>query len=95
MAAPIPIIQQQEKVININPFIIIGGSLTLVVALAWNNAIQSAINYHYPSEGRDTVIAKIVYAFIVTFIIIVVAFLINKVYSGGKKVSKIIGEIKI
>lgn len=63
--------------ININPYLIIGAALTLTVSLAWNDAIQSAINKYYPTNNAKSVETKIVYAVVLTIIIIVVVYILN------------------
>lgn len=42
----------------------------LLIALAWNDVVQSTIHIYYPKENRDTLTAKLYYASIVTLIIV-------------------------
>lgn len=54
------------------PSIIIS-SLTIVAGLAWNDAIQSIINYYVPEKyrGQANVWTKLIYVIILTIIIII------------------------
>ena len=64
---------------NKMPVIIIG-SLTFIAGLAWNNAFNALIDNYIPKEYRDRNNAwfKVLYAFILTTIIIVIISLIVK-----------------
>lgn len=57
----------------------------LVAALAWNDAVKSAIEKIFPLDG-STLTAKFVYAIVVTIFIAVFAYYISKLFSedGGK-----------
>lgn len=60
------------------PLIIIG-SLSLMASLAWNEAIKSIIDYYYPNTiNKDNYVRKVVYATILSIVIIIIIFLINK-----------------
>jgi Trk-type K+ transport system membrane component len=64
--------------IAINPFVVIGGSLSFVVGLAWNDAIQAGIDEYYPlGEKKDTLKAKLLYALIVTIVIVLFALFLD------------------
>lgn len=67
------------------PTIIIG-SLTLVASLSWNDAFQSLINQYVPEEYRGTKNAwiKVLYAFVLTLVIIVVMSAILKYVPENK-----------
>ena len=58
----------------------IGAGLGLVAGLAWNDAISSLINYIFPSM-QNTVIAKLIYAFIITLIVGVVITYLQRLSS--------------
>ena len=47
----------------------ISAALGFVVGLAWNDAIKTSIEYFFPLN-KDSILAKLVYAFLVTFIIV-------------------------
>lgn len=47
------------------------GGLGVVVGLAWNEAIKALIEYFIPFAGAGTLIAKFVYAILLTLIIVV------------------------
>ncbi len=46
-------------------------ALGFVVGLAWNDAIKSMIEYFFPLD-KNSIFAKLIYAFIVTLIIVLV-----------------------
>jgi hypothetical protein len=58
------------------PAIIIG-SLTIVAGLAWNNAFIAIINQYIPADNQTNAWFKVVYAFVLTMIIIVVISVIS------------------
>ena len=47
------------------------GGLGVVVGLAWNEAIKGLIEYFIPYAGAGTLVAKFVYAALLTIIIVV------------------------
>jgi hypothetical protein len=47
-------------------------SLGLVVGLAWNDAISTVIKYFFPIDN-NTMVAKIIYASILTIIIVLIS----------------------
>lgn len=47
------------------------GGLGVVVGLAWNEAIKGLIEYFIPYAGAGTLVAKFVYAVLLTIIIVV------------------------
>lgn len=57
---------------------IVASSLSLIAGLAWNSFFNSIINYYVPEEYRKTYSAwiKVIYAFILTAIIIIVISII-------------------
>ncbi|OGZ71513.1 MAG: hypothetical protein A2904_01830 [Candidatus Staskawiczbacteria bacterium RIFCSPLOWO2_01_FULL_33_9] len=40
-----------------------------VVGLAWNDAIKTFIEYSFPLN-KDSILAKLIYAFLITFIVV-------------------------
>lgn len=58
---------------------ILQGAMTLMVALSWNQATRSGINYVYPMP-TDQVRADILYAIIVTITIILIIIIYNHLY---------------
>ncbi len=42
-----------------------------VVGLAWNDAIKTLIEYFFPLN-KDSILAKLIYAFLITFIVVLV-----------------------
>lgn len=50
----------------------IAAALGLVAGLAWNDAIKALIEHLYPPSS-NTLVAKFVYAFLITLVVIVVS----------------------
>lgn len=67
---------------QLNALSLIIGSVSVIVALAWNNAITSIISYYLPDEATGkSMKAKVAYAVILTIIAGIFAKFINR-YSG-------------
>lgn len=60
----------------------IEAGLGLVAGLAWNEAVKAAIETFFP-VSKSTIIAKFIYAVIITFIIVVISSNLQKI--SGKK----------
>ena len=65
------------------------GAFGLVASLAWNDAITALIEKIFPL-GKDTVVAKFIYALLITVILVVIAVYMVKLLkeeneSTGKK----------
>jgi uncharacterized BrkB/YihY/UPF0761 family membrane protein len=60
----------------LNPLILIGGSLSLVVGLSWNDFINESIKYYYPVKDRESLRARFTYAVIVTLVIVLIAYIL-------------------
>ncbi len=73
---------QKEFRERISGYII--GAFGLVASLAWNDAISSLIEKFFPL-GKDTVIAKFIYALVMTVILVVVAVYLVKLLKRGKE----------
>ena len=71
---------QQEFRERISGYII--GAFGLVASLAWNDAITSLIEKVFPF-GKDTVIAKFVYALVMTIILVIIAVYLVKLLKRG------------
>lgn len=54
----------------------IAGGLGIVVGLAWNEAIKALIEYFYPLTSANSLLAKFLYAVILTAIVVVVTMYI-------------------
>lgn len=66
-------------------FVLVGvlvlSAIAFVVSLAWNDAIKSIIDHYYPKKSdRDNYKGKLMYAGIVTVILIVSALAIGKYF---------------
>lgn len=57
----------------------------LVAGLAWNDAIRSSIDYFFPSDGRETIWAKFIYAFIITLVLIIITIYLLKIFADKEK----------
>lgn len=60
----------------------------LVAGLAWNDAIKSLIEAVFPKGGANTILAKFIYAFIVTIVIVIVSMYITKLLVKEEKEEK-------
>jgi len=56
----------------------------LVAALAWNDAIQAVFKHFIPAE-RGEVWAKIIYAILVTFIVVLIVYQLSRLAERLKK----------
>lgn len=54
----------------------IAGGLGIVVGFAWNEAIKSLIDYFYPISGATSILAKFLYAIVITAVVVVVTLYI-------------------
>lgn len=54
---------------------IIGG-LGVVVGLSWNEAIKGIIEYFYPLTSANSIFAKLLYAVVITVIVVLVTIYI-------------------
>lgn len=61
----------------------IAAGFGLVAGLAWNDAIKSLIEYLIPSSG-NTVIAKAVYALVLTLFVGLFLFYLEKIISHSR-----------
>jgi hypothetical protein len=57
----------------------VGAGFGLVAAFAWNDAIKSLIQFLFPLE-KNSVLAKFVYAIIMTLVVVVVTTYIVKFF---------------
>lgn len=62
---------------------LIFGAFSLVAALAWNDAIKAFIDLIYPSE-QNGLLAKFIYALIITIIVVVVSIIVSKLNEEKK-----------
>ncbi|MBI2623391.1 MAG: hypothetical protein HYW65_02335 [Candidatus Liptonbacteria bacterium] len=60
----------------------IGAGFGLVVGLAWNDAIAQLIRTIFPTE-TDTLVAKFVYALLLTLIVGFALYYVEKLLSAG------------
>ncbi|HDQ16835.1 MAG TPA: hypothetical protein ENN31_01795 [Candidatus Vogelbacteria bacterium] len=57
----------------------------LVAGLAWNDAIRSSIEYFLPADGRESIWAKFIYAFVITLVLIIVTVYLLKIFASKEK----------
>lgn len=53
------------------------GAATLIAALAWNEASKKSIAYYFPVDDKNTVTATLIYAVVLTFIVILILVMID------------------
>ncbi|PIR92919.1 hypothetical protein COT99_03685 [Candidatus Falkowbacteria bacterium CG10_big_fil_rev_8_21_14_0_10_43_10] len=53
------------------------GAFGLVASLAWNDAITAMIEKIFPL-GKDTIVAKFIYAFVMTVVLVIIAVYLVK-----------------
>lgn len=53
-------------------------ALSLVAGLAWNDAIQTLIQWMWPTENGGSLVAKFVYAIVLTCTIVVITVQLQK-----------------
>lgn len=78
------IIGAKNQLLEKLPELIIG-ALTLVAGLAWNDAISGIINYYLPQNKEANVWYKLLYAFILTIIIVFLIYLTVTISDRAKK----------
>jgi hypothetical protein len=59
----------------------------LVAGLAWNEAIKSVIEYLFPIT-QNTLLAKFVYAVLMTVIVVIVTIYLSQILRDGDKAEK-------
>lgn len=62
----------------------IGAALTIVTGMAWNDAVKSFIEKHFPQNG-STVVSKFIYAGALTVISILLVYLLWQVSDTAKE----------
>ncbi len=70
-------VQELRETVKQRTFSYIITALGLVAGLAWNEAIKSLIDNIFPLE-KNSLLAKFIYAFGVTLIVILVIFYLEK-----------------
>lgn len=64
-------------------FSYIAASLGVVAGFAWNEAIKSLIEYLFPLSAQ-TILMKFFYAITVTFIVIIILVVLNKILKNDE-----------
>lgn len=83
----VKIINDLEQVAKERLATLILGGFGLVAALAWNEAIQSLFSEIFGSD-RQSLFAKFLYAFIVTFSVVLISFWISRFINTRRPNSK-------
>jgi hypothetical protein len=78
-----------ESIKLVNPLSIVAGSLAFVGGLAWNDAIQAWIGEYYPVNEKKNAQAKLLYALIVTMIIVIVVLFLRYVNETAVSIGSI------
>ena len=76
-------VQKARIEIRRRMFSYIAAGLGLVAGLAWNDGVKAVIDYFIPQTG-STVVAKLLYAFVVTSIVGIALYYLEKTV-GEKK----------
>lgn len=80
---------QEEKKLSVelidNFTQLITSGFGLVAALAWNEAIQGIFKKIFPAEQMGGLIAKIVYAVVITVLIVVFVYQMGKISNRIKR----------
>ena len=66
----------------------VGGAFGLVAGLAWNDAVKELILYLYPA-ATDTVMAKFVYAILITIIVVIIITYLERVFKSDEASTEI------
>jgi hypothetical protein len=61
----------------------ITAGLGLVASLAWNEAIREFIRVVFPQE-QDTLIAKLIYAFVMTIVVVAAGWYAARLFKEGE-----------
>lgn len=67
---------------------VFSGAMALAVALAWNEAVKSIINRYYPADKSGGHVAMVIYAIVMTIVVLFVVWAVNV----GQKVTSTISE---
>lgn len=59
-------------------------ALGLVAGLSWNEAIKGTIEYLFPLQ-KDTVLAKFLYAVIITLVLVLITIALTKFFLESEK----------
>jgi hypothetical protein len=76
-------LNEAKKTLKKRMFTYIAAGLGLVAGLAWNDAIRSTIDYLVPDTG-NTVLAKILYATILTIVVGLILLYVEKSLQENK-----------
>jgi hypothetical protein len=58
---------------QISFFNAIAAGMVLAASIAWSNAMQAVVIYYYPDGSKSQVTSKIVFAIILTLIIVILS----------------------
>ncbi|MCR4311855.1 MAG: DUF5654 family protein [Candidatus Uhrbacteria bacterium] len=53
-------------------------ALSLVAGLAWNDAIKALITYFFPIEDTNGILAKFVYAGLMTLVVVLMTIIVKR-----------------
>jgi energy-coupling factor transporter transmembrane protein EcfT len=70
---------------SLSPLFLFGTACAFVAGTAWNEAVQAFIAKYYPEKSGDTLKAKLVYAFVVTLIIMAAFFAVSWLVSTTRE----------
>ena len=64
-------------------------AVVLLVALAWNDVVQSAVEKYYPKRDKKTIKGKIHYAVIITIVVILLQIYVFPYIDSPDEISKV------
>jgi len=62
----------------------LGAAFGFVAGLAWNDAVKALIEYFFPLD-RNGVMAKFIYAFAVTLVLVIVTIILQRIMRQKQK----------
>ena len=62
----------------------ITGAFGVVAGLAWNDFVKALIQHFFPLS-KDTLVAKLLYALLMTVVVVGITIYLSRLLKGGKK----------
>lgn len=60
-------------------------ALSLVAGLAWNDAIKALITYFFPLDDANGILAKFVYAGLMTIVVVLLTMIVKRTLMSDEK----------
>lgn len=71
---------------------LIQSGLVLACSLVWADTVKATVNYIYPNNGEKLLQAQIIYAVVLTIIVVIIIYSLNKTQTQVAKVENDILE---